>query len=24
VTECVRRLWEPGVGGWRPGGSDSA
>jgi len=24
VTKCVRRVWEPGAGGWRPGGSDSA
>jgi len=24
VTKCVRRMWEPGAGGWRPGGSGSA
>jgi len=24
VTKYVRRMWEPGAGGWRPGGSDSA
>jgi len=22
--EEFRRMWEPGAGGWRPGGSDSA